>query len=195
LGNLASRHLILSLFFLLIMNKFFLRRPGFTLIELLVVISIIGILIGMLLPAVQQVREAARRTVCKNNLRQLSLALHNYESGLQQFPPGYAYVSGSDYASTGYSIGAGDANHLGQAWGAFILPQLEQGNIYDQVDFKLPGFDVANLTARETEISTFLCPTDSWSIGNFVVRDESVSRSKNTRRPVTVQVGGRQQPI
>ena len=157
------------------MKKLSFRRLGFTLVELLVVISIIGILIGMLLPAVQQVREAARRTVCKNNLRQLSLALHNYESALQQFPPGYAYVSGADFASTGYSVTAGTANHLGQAWGAFILPHLEQGNLFEQINFRLPGFDVANLTARETEISTFLCPTDRWSVGNFVVRDESAS--------------------
>ena len=111
------------------------RTAGFTLVELLVVIAIIGILIGMLLPAVQQVREAARRTACKNNLRQLSLAMHNYESGLMQFPPGYAYISGADYASTGFPIGDPLANHLGQAWGAYILPQIEQGNIHKPVSY------------------------------------------------------------
>lgn len=149
---------------------------GFTLVELLVVIAIIGILIGMLLPAVQQVREAARRTACKNNLRQLGLGLHNYESAFGRFPAGYAYISGDDYAAqTGYPIGAGEANHLGQAWGTFILPFVEQQNLYDQIDLKLPGFDVANLLARETQLPVFLCPTDSWSQSNFVVRDESVS--------------------
>ena len=154
------------------MNKFF-KRSGFTLVELLVVISIIGVLIGMLLPAVQQVREAARRTTCKNNLRQLALALHNYESSFEHFPPGYAYIPGSQYASTFYPIGAPDANHLGQAWGAFALPYFEQGNLHDQVNFKLPGFDVENLVARETSIPVFICPTDYWSTDSFVVRDET----------------------
>jgi len=152
------------------------RRHGFTLVELLVVIAIIGILIGMLLPAVQQVREAARRTVCKNNLRQLALALHNYESGLMQFPPGYAYISGADFAAqTGNSFGDPLANHLGHAWGAYILPHIEQGNLFRQVDFKLPVFDGTNLLARETPLNTFLCPTDAWSVNNFVVRDETSS--------------------
>lgn len=154
------------------------KRSAFTLVELLVVIAIIGILIGMLLPAVQQIREAARRTACKNNIRQLALALHNYESSFGQFPPGYSFVSGADYAAqTGYPVAGGFevANHLGHAWGAHILPQIEQGNLYDQVDFRLPGFDPANLTARETQINIFLCPTDSWSQNNFVVRDESVT--------------------
>ena len=148
---------------------------GFTLVELLVVIAIIGILIGLLLPAVQSVREAARRTVCKNNLLQLALALHNYESALMHFPPGYAYVLGAEYAAeTGYPVSSGDANHLGQAWGAFILPQIEQGNLYKQIDFTLPVFDVTNLLARETHINIFICPTDNWSQQNYVVRDESV---------------------
>jgi len=151
---------------------------GFTLVELLVVIAIIGILIGMLLPAVQQVREAARRTVCKNNLRQMALALHNYESAFGRFPVGYGYISGSDYSQqTGYSVRGGmeDANHLGHGWGTFILPYLEQNNLFQQVDLKLPGFDVANLPAREKELGIFLCPSDSWSAGTFVVRDQSAS--------------------
>ena len=155
------------------MNKLKVQRHGFTLVELLVVIAIIGILIGMLLPAVQQVREAARRTVCKNNLRQLVLALHNYESGFQRFPPGYAFISGADFASTGFPIEASDANHLGQAWGAFALPYFEQNNLHNQIDFDLPGFAVENLQARETSIDIFICPTDNFSPNNFVVRNES----------------------
>lgn len=148
---------------------------GFTLVELLVVIAIIGILIGMLLPAIHQVREAARRTACKNNLRQLGLALHNYESALGRFPTGYMYISGDDYAQTGYPVSAGDANHLGHGWGTLILPFVEQPNLYDQVNLKLPGFDPVNQVARETPLNIFLCPTDNWSQGNFVVRDQSAS--------------------
>ncbi|MEM7457780.1 MAG: DUF1559 domain-containing protein [Planctomycetota bacterium] len=149
---------------------------GFTLVELLVVIAIIGILIGMLLPAVQQVREAARRTACKNNMRQLGIALINYESAFGAFPPGYQYMSGADYgAATGYSVSQPTANYLGLAWGALILPQIEQGNLYDLIDQDLPVFDPANLAARETELSVFICPTDSWSPKAFVVRDETSS--------------------
>ena len=151
---------------------------GFTLVELLVVIAIIGILIGMLLPAVQMVREAARRTACKNNMRQLGLALHNYESALQQFPSGYAYALGSQYAAqTGYQMSGGmaDANHLGHAWGMFILPFIEQQNLYDMAKINLPVFDPANLLVRETELSVFLCPSDPYSEDNFVVRDDTTN--------------------
>lgn len=153
------------------------QRTAFTLVELLVVIAVIGVLIGMLLPAVQQVREAARRTACKNNLRQLAMAMHNYESALGQFPPGYSYISGADYAAqTGYPVASGfeTANYLGHGWGAHILPFIEQSNLHDQIDFKLPGFDPVNLVAREYQIGTFLCPTDTWSPRNFVVRNDSV---------------------
>lgn len=151
---------------------------GFTLVELLVVIAIIGILIGLLLPAVQMVREAARRTACKNNMRQLGLALHNYESALERFPPGYAYISGSDFATqTGYPVSSGfvDANHLGHAWGTFILPYIEQQNLYEIVDIKLPVFDPVNLAARETKLEVFLCPSDPFSEGRFVIRDDTTT--------------------
>ena len=142
------------------------RTLGFTLIELLVVIAIIAILIALLLPAVQQAREAARRSACKNNLKQLALALHNYESTFRLLPPGYLHKG--DPAGT-------PANYMGFAWGTMLLPQLEQNNVYDQFDFHRPVFDAVNLTPRERQLNVFLCPSDPYSEGNFVVRDDTVT--------------------
>ena len=145
------------------------RQHGFTIIELLVVIAIIAILIALLLPAVQQAREAARRTSCRNNLKQLALALHNYESSHRVFPPGYIHKFGP--------AGSPEepANHAGLAWGAMILPQLEQPALYQQFDSNIPVWDVANLEARERHLSVFLCPSDPYSGGAFVVRDDTAS--------------------
>ena len=106
-----------------------LRKKGFTLVELLVVIAIIGILIGMLLPAVQQVREAARRTQCLNNMRQLGLACHNYESAFMEFPPGCNWDTDSGDDKRNPQI-------LGRervAWSVFILPFIEQNNLHNQL--------------------------------------------------------------
>ena len=140
------------------------KRRGFTLIELLVVIAIIAILIALLLPAVQQAREAARRSACKNNLKQLVLAMHNYESTYGVLPPGYLHKF--DPAGSG-------ANHMGFGWGLMCLPQLEQSNQYGQFNFNIPGFAPAQLTPRETHLTVFLCPSDPYSQSGFVVRDAS----------------------
>lgn len=128
---------------------------GFTLIELLVVMAIIAILIGLLLPAVQEVREAARRTSCKNNLKQIGLALHNYHQSFGHFPAGYeaAGVSRSDPASAETGSGI--------AWGVRILPQLEQENLYKHFDFGDPVTDHHNLEHGETVLSVFRCPSDT----------------------------------
>src|SRR5215813_2046814 len=106
------------------------RRSGFTLIELLVVIAIIAVLIGLLLPAVQQAREAARRSQCKNNLKQMGLAMHNYHDVYQCFPPGYlGYPAGNGGSCA--TINNTTQRGQGWGWGAFLLPYLDQGNLYN----------------------------------------------------------------
>ena len=122
------------------------RRRGFTLIELLVVIAIIAILIALLLPAVQQAREAARRTQCKNNLKQLGIALHNYHDTYTKFPCG-------SYPSTN-----------GLSWHVSILPQIEQANLWNQFEFGVHAggqFDSATNRplCRTNPIAGFFCPS------------------------------------
>ncbi|MEM9704034.1 MAG: DUF1559 domain-containing protein, partial [Planctomycetota bacterium] len=129
------------------------RRLGFTLIELLVVIAIIAILVSLLLPAVQQAREAARRSQCQNNLKQLGLALHNYESTYSQFPPG------------------GWDSYNGWSQQSQILPFIDQGNLSELIDFGQPLMDPQylafvtilnppNAPAAGFAVDTFLCPSD-----------------------------------
>ncbi|MEP3481332.1 MAG: DUF1559 domain-containing protein [Fuerstiella sp.] len=139
---------------------------GFTLIELLVVIAIIAVLVALLLPAVQQAREAARRTSCKNNLKQLALAMHTYETIYRTLPPGYLHKPDPNGSA---------ANFMGHAWGSMLLPQLEQANLYREFNFSLPGFDPSNLNAREQHLTVFLCPSDPFSADHFVIRDESAN--------------------
>ena len=136
-------------------------RRGFTLIELLVVIAIIAILIALLLPAVQQAREAARRTQCRNNLKQIGIALHNYHSTSKSFPMGCTIdgTQGDDVAN----LQARGVASWG--WGAALLPQLEQGNLFDQMRVRKLGLDQVlrdmNLQplARK-QLPVFLCPSD-----------------------------------
>ena len=135
-------------------------RRGFTLIELLVVIAIIAVLIALLLPAVQQAREAARRTTCRDHLKQLGLALHNYADAHQTLPPGYLYRPDTSSSPT--------SNGAGFGWGAMSLPFLEQSSLYGQFNWNVPLHDVANQKARETRLAVFICPSDTVSDSGFV---------------------------
>ena len=150
------------------------RRRGFTLIELLVVIAIIAILVSLLLPAVQQAREAARRAQCTNNLKQIGLALHNYHSRAKSFPPGFLAVDrfGEPHL---------DGNN-GFGWAAFLLPELDQQTLWNVLDFEhvltehhehgpLPRRDVddhdhslaegSNLELIALPLPLFRCPSDT----------------------------------
>jgi prepilin-type N-terminal cleavage/methylation domain-containing protein/prepilin-type processing-associated H-X9-DG protein len=119
------------------------KRSGFTLVELLVVIAIIGVLVALLLPAVQAAREAARRMQCQNNLKQIGLGFHNHESAKKGFPP--RRFSSPDHGYTG--------------WGLFILPYMEQKALYDSYDFKYDYYDPKNQAVTETNLKVYICPS------------------------------------
>jgi prepilin-type N-terminal cleavage/methylation domain-containing protein len=147
------------------------RRNGFTLIEVLVAIAIIGVLVALLLPAVQASREAARRTQCKNNLRQLGVAFQSYADTARQLPPTYVAVRNSILPHfLGIQGQYDDANI--HTYGEFILPYLEQNAIYKQINFTqpyfapmdlssigLPNYTANNQAAVAQAILTFLCPS------------------------------------
>jgi prepilin-type N-terminal cleavage/methylation domain-containing protein/prepilin-type processing-associated H-X9-DG protein len=132
------------------------RTRGFTLVELLVAIAIIGLLIGLLLPAVQMAREAARRTQCTGNLDQIGTALHNYHDTHGCFPPFFIHRTGDPSRIADADKGAN--------WLVFLLPYVEQQSVYDQWDFNIP----ANQNpGRSAELSVYRCPSDPQSRGNL----------------------------
>jgi prepilin-type N-terminal cleavage/methylation domain-containing protein/prepilin-type processing-associated H-X9-DG protein len=145
-------------------------RAAFTLIELLVVIAIIAVLIGLLLPAVQKVREAANRMSCQNNLKQIGLALHNYENVFQAFPPDQLDLAVPDPNVVSVAVGNGN-DQIGMSVFTLILPYIEQDNLYHQIDITKALFDPVNLPpcdnpamggnnpAFSTEIKTLNCPS------------------------------------
>jgi prepilin-type processing-associated H-X9-DG protein len=125
------------------------RRRGFTLVELLMVLMIVIILIGLLLPAVQSVREAAKHMQCRNNLLQLGVALGNYASAHHVLPPGVVDVKGP-------IIGIPRGYHVG--WAVQLLPFIEHGNVYRRIDFRYGVYADANSTALTNRFNIFLCP-------------------------------------
>ncbi|WP_339728930.1 DUF1559 domain-containing protein [uncultured Gimesia sp.] len=127
-----------------------LPRRAFTLIELLVVIAIIAILIALLLPAVQQAREAARRSTCKNNLKQIGLGLHNYHETHSMFPMSYKHTLDGGY----------DATQRGMSWISYMLPFIDQANVYNKINHGLPLSDPNNDEVSKTILTVMLCPTD-----------------------------------
>src|SRR5207245_9240830 len=126
------------------------RRHGFTLTEMLVVIAIISVLVAMLMPAVQKIRDSANRLACQNNLRQIGIALHNHNDTVGAFPPGLV-CSGSnvsDAEATGFT---------------FLLPYIEQDPVYKTYDFDQPWFQQANYQAVGVQIKLFFCPSNRTS--------------------------------
>ncbi len=132
------------------------RSSGFTLIEVLVVIAIIGILVALLLPAVQRAREAARRIQCVNNLKQVGIALHVYHDIHSRLPSGYTFKEGFTWGGFG--------------WATMILPGVEQKPLFDAANFAMPMWSDANTTVCTSAISFYLCPSDETSQGRFLVR-------------------------
>lgn len=126
------------------------RGSGFTLVELLVVIAILGVLVGLLLPAVQAARESSRRSACQNNLKQIGLALQNYESVQQKFPPGKKW-----------SRPRNDPQTFDYAWSSILLDYVEEQTLHDQIDFKIPLTDPMNLPATSMVLPIYLCPSTS----------------------------------
>jgi prepilin-type N-terminal cleavage/methylation domain-containing protein/prepilin-type processing-associated H-X9-DG protein len=147
------------------------RRLGFTLIELLVVIAIIAVLIGLLLPAVQKVRESAARAKCQNNLKQMGIAFHSYESVEGKLPWGTRHHQQGGGAAPGENVNDPFYDQFG--WSFYLLPHLEQGPLYDRFD-KREGYDNANapklygpfayangnLVLSQTKLALYLCPSD-----------------------------------
>src|SRR5262245_49610645 len=135
-------------------------RPGFTLIEMLVVIAVIAILVSLLLPAVQWTREAANRTQCANNLKQIALAMHQYEHDFKSLPPSRILLP--DLSSSG-------------TWAVLILPYMEQGNLYKEWKLDTPYYKQSE-RARTTPVPNYFCPTrrDHQMAGLSIAGDEDV---------------------
>lgn len=163
------------------------RKRGFTLIELLVVIAIIAILIALLLPAVQQAREAARRAACKNNMKQIGLALHNYNETHSCFPVG---ISGSPVDVNGvrwYNTGK-------VLWMAYVLPFIDQGPLYQDIDFNVgdPGRNATNSPVKARILPIYRCPSDpgNQAVTGYLQEGPSNYAACLGRDPINAIFGG-----
>ncbi|HEY2892926.1 MAG TPA: DUF1559 domain-containing protein [Pirellulales bacterium] len=174
------------------MTRTFGRRRGFTLVELLVVIAIIGTLVALLLPAVQQAREASRRMSCSNNLHNLALAMQNYHDGMGSFPSGWV-VSKDNTGTRVPSLGA-------WGWGALLLPQLDQENLHETLGVTRQPLAVAinTMNASVSTASTaasntiqnplkiFVCPSDTGFVNNHWIPNERQFQNCVSNGPVSV---------
>ena len=145
-------------------------RRGFTLVELLVVIAIIGVLVALLLPAVQAARESARRTQCKNNLKQIGLALQNYHSAKKVFPAGYVSQAGGVMGAA--NTDTGDA---GPGWTCLclLMPYIEEKSAQQALNLNVPCWDPTNAAAATTNVATYRCPSVSDGTATYAVKDQS----------------------
>ena len=182
------------------------RSSGFTLIELLVVIAIIAILIALLLPAVQQAREAARRSQCRNNLKQFGVAMHNYHDTHRTFPPGFVQHTSGSAATTaqiactvrrdGVAVVTGGGTTYAWGWGTYILPFVDQAALYnilqpDGCEMPRSGWNVSGDLPLRTVLQAFLCPSspnrdtndylDNYSMSNYVINYEVGHNKTRTR--------------